>query len=166
MESFRNIRGYSISFQTFFCTGIQNYHRLFKIQYIISMHLLRWLANFYDFWLKWTPTAGIGIHPSDCRRWWISKIQSGRQDTSEERYAIKFCFKLGKMPWDESWIYCYEAETKRQNSHAGSPRPKKARQSKSTHKLLMIPFLTALTWSTCTRFPLDRQSKRNTMLRF
>ena len=24
--------------------------------------------------------------------------------------------------------------------HAGSPRPKKARQSKSTHKLLMIPF--------------------------
>ena len=33
--------------------------------------------------------------------------------------------------------------TKRQSSqwkHAGSPRPKKARQSKSTHKLLMIPF--------------------------
>ena len=44
---------------------------------------------------------------------------------------------------DESWIYCYGSETKRQSSqwkHAGSPRPKKARQSKSTHKLLMIPF--------------------------
>ena len=44
---------------------------------------------------------------------------------------------------DESWIYCYDPETKRQISqwkHAGSPRPKKARQSKSTHKLLMIPF--------------------------
>ena len=44
---------------------------------------------------------------------------------------------------DESWIYCYDQETKRQSSqwkHAGSPRPKKARQSKSTHKLLMIPF--------------------------
>ena len=44
---------------------------------------------------------------------------------------------------DESWIYCYEPETKRQSSQwkqAGSPRPKKARQSKSTHKLLMIPF--------------------------
>ena len=27
-------------------------------------------------------------------------------------------------------------------------------------------FLTALTWSTCTGFPLDRQSTRNTMLRF
>ena len=48
---------------------------------------------------------------------------------------------------NESWIYCYDPETKRQSSqwkHAGSLRPKKARQSKSTHKLLMIPFLTAL----------------------
>ena len=26
----------------------------------------------------------------------ISKMQSGRDDTLEERYAIKFCFKLGK----------------------------------------------------------------------
>ena len=49
---------------------------------------------------------------------------------------------------DESWIYCYDPENKRQSfqwKHAGSPRPKKAGQSKSTHKLLMIPFfLTAL----------------------
>ena len=29
----------------------------------------------------------------DCHDWWISKMQS---DTLEERYAIKFCFKLGK----------------------------------------------------------------------
>ena len=29
----------------------------------------------------------------DCHSWWISKKQS---DTLEERYAIKFCFKLGK----------------------------------------------------------------------
>ena len=29
----------------------------------------------------------------DCHSWWISKMQSGRE---EERYAIKFCFKLGK----------------------------------------------------------------------
>ena len=44
---------------------------------------------------------------------------------------------------DESWIYCYDSETKRQSSqwkYAGSPRPKKARQSKSTYELLMIPF--------------------------
>ena len=34
----------------------------------------------------------------DCHSWWISKMQS---DTLEERYAIKFCFKLGKnaMRW-------------------------------------------------------------------
>ena len=39
---------------------------------------------------------------------------------------------------DERWIYCYDPETKRQSSqwkHAGSPRPKKARKSKATHKL-------------------------------
>ena len=29
----------------------------------------------------------------DWHSWWISKIQS---DTLEGRYAIKFCFKLGK----------------------------------------------------------------------
>ena len=32
----------------------------------------------------------------DCHSWWISKMQSGCEDTLEERYAIKFCFKLGK----------------------------------------------------------------------
>ena len=44
---------------------------------------------------------------------------------------------------DESWIYCYDPETMRQSSqgkYAGSPRLKKSRQSKSTHKHLMIPF--------------------------
>ena len=58
---------------------------------------MRWLTNFYDFRFKWTATAAIGIHP-DCHSWWISKMQS---DTFEKRYAIKFCFKLGKnaMQW-------------------------------------------------------------------
>ena len=32
----------------------------------------------------------------DCHSWWISKMLSGREDTLEERYAIEFCFKLGK----------------------------------------------------------------------
>ena len=32
----------------------------------------------------------------DCHSWWIAKMQSGREDTLEERYAIKFCFKLRK----------------------------------------------------------------------
>ena len=34
----------------------------------------------------------------DWHNWWISKMQSRREDTLEERYAIKFCFKIGKMP--------------------------------------------------------------------
>ena len=61
---------------------------------------MRWLTDFYDFSFKWTAAAGIGIHPTkdDCHRWRISKMQSGREDTLEEQYAIKFCFKLGKMP--------------------------------------------------------------------
>ena len=32
----------------------------------------------------------------DCHNWWISKMQSGREDTLQERYAIEFCFKIGK----------------------------------------------------------------------
>ena len=220
----------------------------------------------------------ILLKKPDCHSWWISKMQSGREDILEERYAIKLCFKLGKnatetygmlqtvfgafcmnrasvFEWhkwfkvgresvrydercgrskevntpelmgqienfmdknrhvsietisvqfdvsvgtvhtiiceelkmrkicvkfvpsvlredqkerrchesgemvelinsdpavldapvtcDESWIYCYDPETKRQSSqwkHAGSTRLKKARQSKSTHQLLIIPF--------------------------
>ena len=32
----------------------------------------------------------------DCHRWGNSKMQSGREDTSEERYTIKFCLNLKK----------------------------------------------------------------------
>ena len=39
----------------------------------------------------------------DCHSWWISKMQSVRQDTLEERYAIKFCFKLGKDDTTETY---------------------------------------------------------------
>ena len=66
---------------------------------------MRWLTNFYDFRFKLTATAGIWIHPT--KAWlsqWISKIQSGREDTLEERYAIKFCFKLGKNATETYWI--------------------------------------------------------------
>ena len=33
----------------------------------------------------------------DCHSWWISKMQSGRKDTLEERYAITFSLNLEKM---------------------------------------------------------------------
>ena len=36
----------------------------------------------------------------DCHSWGISKMQS---DTLEERYAIKFCFKLGKNDATETY---------------------------------------------------------------
>ena len=32
----------------------------------------------------------------DCHGWWILKMQSGHEDSLEERYAIKSCFRLGK----------------------------------------------------------------------
>ena len=49
---------------------------------------------FFYFSFKWKATAAIGIHPT--KAWWISKMQSGREDTLEEWYAIKLCFKFGK----------------------------------------------------------------------
>ena len=39
----------------------------------------------------------------DCHSWWISKMQSGREDILEERYAIKLCFKLGKNAATETY---------------------------------------------------------------
>ena len=69
---------------------------------------------------------------------------------------------------DESWIYYYDPETKRQSfqwKHAGSPRLKEARQTNPPTNFWWF-FFTALAWSTCTGSHLDRQSTRNTMLRF
>ena len=49
--------------------------------------------NSYSMKLEYT------LRKPDCHSWGISKMQSGREDTLEERYAIKFYFKhLGKMP--------------------------------------------------------------------
>ena len=38
------------------------------------------------------------LRKPDYHSWWISKMQSRREDTLEERYAIKLCFKLVKIP--------------------------------------------------------------------
>ena len=60
---------------------------------------------------------------------------------------------------DESWIYCYDPETKRQRSqwkHAGSPRPKKARQRKFTLKLLIIPFFDSTGMNYMHWFPTEQ----------
>ena len=85
---------HSISFQTFLYR-----HSKLKIQYVIAIHLMRWLTNFFiisgsNEQLQ-QEMEYIQLKP-DCHSWWISKIQSGHGDTLEERYAIKFCFKLRK----------------------------------------------------------------------
>ena len=54
-----------------FCAGIYNYCRLLKIQYVIAIHLMRWLTNFYDFRFKSTATAAIGIHSTKA---WLSQF--------------------------------------------------------------------------------------------
>ena len=38
----------------------------------------------------------MNSYSRNCHCCWISKMQSGRQDTLEEWYTIEFCFKLGK----------------------------------------------------------------------
>ena len=96
-----------------------------------------------------------------------------REDQKERRHDSREMVELinsnpavldALMTCDESWIYCYDHETKRQSSqwkHAGYPRPKKARQSKSTHKLFFnITGIIYMYWVS------TGQSTRNTMLKF
>ena len=88
----------SISFQTFFVQA-------FKIvvdSWKFSMLLL------YILWDDWSILRISGSNEQlqqeleytllkpDCHCWWISKMQSGHEDTLEEQYVIKFCFKLVK----------------------------------------------------------------------
>ena len=46
------------------------------------------------------------------------------------------------------------------------PYPRRPDRANPPTNFWWSVFLTALAWSTCTGFPLDRQSTRNTMLRF
>ena len=64
---------------------------------------------------------------------------------------------------DESWIYCYDPETKRQSSqwkHAGSPRSTKAREELIHLQTFDSTGMIYMHWVP------TRQSTRNTMLRF
>ena len=89
---------HTISFQTFFVWTL----RIVVDTWKFSMLLL------YIVWDDW-PIFMISrsnqqlqkqleytLLKPDCHSWWISKMQSGRENTLEERYAIRFCFKLGK----------------------------------------------------------------------
>ena len=67
----RYVQGAFNKFPAFFCTGILNYRRLLKIQYLIAKHRMRWPTNFYDFRFKWTATEAIGIHSTIA---WLSQL--------------------------------------------------------------------------------------------
>ena len=89
---------YSINFQTFLVEA-------FKIVVDSWKFTMFLLFILWDDWLIFMVSCSneqlqqqleyTRLKP-DCHSGWISKIQSGRKDTLEERYAIKFCFKLGK----------------------------------------------------------------------
>ena len=92
--------GPSIRFQTFFV-------QVFKIVVDSWKFGILLLYILWDDWPIFMISASNGLLQQqleytllkpDCHSWWISKMQSGRE---EERYAIKFCFKLGKnaMRW-------------------------------------------------------------------
>ena len=95
----------SISFQTFFVLA-------FKIVVDSWEFTMLFL---YILWVDWPifmildskeqlqQQLEYTLLKPDCHSWWILKMQSGREDTLEERYAIKFCFKLGKNAATETY---------------------------------------------------------------
>ena len=87
---------YSIRFQTIFVQAF----RIVVDSWKFSMLLL------YILWDDW-PIFMISasnqqlqqeleytLLEPDCHSWWISKMQSGCENTLEKRYVIKFCFKF------------------------------------------------------------------------
>ena len=89
--------GHTISSQAFFVWAFE----INVVSWKYSMLLL-------DIWDDWPifmisgsneqiqKQLGYTLLKPDCQSWWISKMQSGREDPLKERYAIKFCFKFGK----------------------------------------------------------------------
>ena len=90
----------SISFLTFFVEAFKIVVGSWKVS-ILLLYIL------WDDWPIFMISASndqlqqqleYTLLKPDCHSWWISKMQSGREGTLEERYAIKLCFKLGKNP--------------------------------------------------------------------
>ena len=104
----------SISFQTFLVQAFKIVVDSWKFT------MLLW----YIVWDNWPIFMILGLNKHlqqqleytllkpDCHSWWVSKMQSGREESIEERYAIKFCFKLGKMPQERTeyfWSILHES---------------------------------------------------------
>ena len=92
--------GHSISFQTVcvqtFKIVVDTWKFSTLLLYILRDDWPRFMISGLDEQLQ--QQLEYTLLKPDCHSWWISKMQSGREDTLEERYAIKLCFKLGKMP--------------------------------------------------------------------
>ena len=96
---------HSISFQTFFV-------RAFKIVVDSWKFTMLLLYILWDDWPIFMISASneqlqqqleYTLLKPDCHSWWILKMHSGSEDTLEEQYAIKFCFKLGKNDVRETY---------------------------------------------------------------
>ena len=63
---FSVICGFAATIQVnlYYRSAFNKFPAFLKIQYVIAIHLMRWLTNFYDFTFKWTATTAIGIHPT------------------------------------------------------------------------------------------------------
>ena len=90
----------SISFQTFFVQALKIVVDSWKFTMLL-------LCILWDDWpIVMIPGSNQQLHQQleytllkpNCHSWWISKMQSRLENNLEERYAIKFCFKLGKKP--------------------------------------------------------------------
>ena len=90
--------GASISFQTFFVQAfkivVDSWKFIMLLVYILWDDRPIFMISRSN--EQWQQQLKYTLLKPDCHSWWISKMQSGREDTLEERYAIKFCFKLEK----------------------------------------------------------------------
>lgn len=86
-----------------------------------------------------------------CARWIPRLLTPDQKHNRVElcEYWLKCIDEQGDSWWkniitaDESWIYCYDPETKQQSSEwveKGGPPPKKARATKSAAKAMVITF--------------------------
>ena len=65
------IRGAFNKLPDFFVQAFKIVIDSLRIHHIIAIYLMRWLTNFYDFSIKWTAIAAIGIHPT---KTWLSQL--------------------------------------------------------------------------------------------
>ena len=95
----------SISFQTIFIKAFKIVVRSWKFSILLLYIVLDDWPIFIFSGSKEQPQHELEytLLKPDCHSWWTSKMQSGHEDTLEERYAIKFCFKLGKKCHRNVW---------------------------------------------------------------